>query len=219
MNFAPENYGDNHEFFSKISSIKIMNNSTTPSAILTPAELAEMGSWAFLCRREVQWIIESHDALTQALENVKDELNTAYQKSFSWQSMAQEKWGLRQELKEELGIGENIEDDAELKAALKCVKDMKIALGKAKEALSFPQGIHIRVNFSGCKTPESFMRAIQEAGNDLEIQKEQALRAIESSPPKKSDPCPTCGRNLKPLMKNTVKCPLGHTFESSPPSL
>lgn len=64
---------------------------------------------------------------------------------------------------------------------LSLISDYESKLQKAKEALSFPNGIHIKVDFSGCTTPASFMAAIKEAATDLENQKSEALQAISPS--------------------------------------
>lgn len=71
------------------------------------------------------------------------------------------------------------------KPAEEVFDDMVIYMGllerenrSMREALSFPDGIHITVDFTGCTTPASFMAAIKEAGNDLERQKEQVLSSL-----------------------------------------
>lgn len=60
------------------------------------------------------------------------------------------------------------------------LKTLEEEHGMMKKALSFPDGIHIRVNFTGCHTEASFHAAIKAAGSDLELQKEQVLYSLSS---------------------------------------
>jgi len=73
------------------------------------------------------------ESLEDAADRLREEHNKAKMESDAWKERATRRMGLMHDLRKEMGIEENMENDAELKAALTFVREMKKENEKLRE--------------------------------------------------------------------------------------
>jgi len=120
-----------------------------------------------------------------------EKLSNLYSERNMYKRMAEQRRGLMSELRQEMGIEENMEDDAELKAALRFAKGMKEKCRKLEDELSWIQDLATMSGMEGEDSAEIRLQKIKKCCGDLlgkktangftPEQEEQILRETEEA--------------------------------------
>lgn len=90
------------------------------------------------CLAEKLWKMQSDNThISEELRKAKEKMNNLYSERDMWKTQALQRRGLMHELRNEMEIQENMEDDAELKAALEFIRNMKDDNSKMLRTLEY----------------------------------------------------------------------------------
>ena len=106
------------------------------------------------------------DILEDKLKNEKEEFGRLYREKEYYKELALSRRGIVKSLRDEMGIPEDMDNDAELKAALEYVKDMKERVKKAENVIE--EVLNDSESKDGGWGPDTTMRGVlQDALSDL----------------------------------------------------